>query len=134
MRESTPSAVASHTLSGLVVIAPSEFAGVIGNVAFTRLVAASIRTSDLPAPFGPQIGTHTLPNPYAIPEHGTPGSFILELTVLVAAFTRSTSVSVMFAIHSALEPLVIQSGAPPMTIVVRGNSEIVGRGCMPFAA
>jgi hypothetical protein len=134
MRESAPSAVASHTLSGLVVIAPSEFAGVIGNVAFTRLVAASIRTSDLPAPFAPQIGTHTLPNPYAIPEHGTPGSFILELTVLVAALTRSTSLSVMFAIHSALEPLVIQSGAPPMTMVVRGNSEMVGRDGMPTAA
>jgi hypothetical protein len=129
-----PSAVASHTLSGLVVIAPSEFAGVIGNVAFTRLVAESIRTSELPAPFGPQIGTHTLPNPYAIPEHGMPGSFILELTVLVAGFTRSTSLSVMFAIHSAFEPLVIQSGAPRMTIVVRGKSEMVGRGCMPFAA
>jgi hypothetical protein len=44
-------------------MAPSEFAGVIGNVAFTRLVAASIRTSEVPAPFGPQIGTHTLLNP-----------------------------------------------------------------------
>jgi hypothetical protein len=128
-----PSAVASHTLSGLVVIAPSEFAGVIGNVAFTRLVAASIRTSELPAPCGPQIGTHTLANPYAIPEHGTPDSFILDVTVLVDAFTRSTSLRVMFAIHSALEPLVIQSGAPPMTMVVRGKSEMVGR-CVPFAA
>jgi hypothetical protein len=106
----------------------------MGNVAFTRLVAASMRTSELPAPFGPQIGTHTLPNPYVIPEHGMPGSFILELTVLVAAFTRSTSLSVMFAIHSALEAVVIQSGAPPMTTVVRGNWEMVGRDGMPFAA
>jgi hypothetical protein len=63
-----------------------------------------------------------------------PGSFILELTVLEPAFTRSTSLSVMFAIHSALEPVVIQSGAPPMTIVVRGKSEMVGRGGVPLAA
>src|ERR1700735_1349210 len=133
MRERMPSAVASHTLSGLVVSAPSEFAGGIGSVAFTRLVAVSIRTSELPAPCGPQRGTQTLPNPYAIPEHGTPCTFILVVTVLVAAFTRSTSLRVMFAIHSVLALLVIQSGAPPMTMVVRGRSEMAGR-CMPSAA
>src|SRR5919106_1716463 len=51
MRDSSVSPVAIHKLSPLAVMPPSEFAGAIGNVATTRLVAASMRTSDVPLSF-----------------------------------------------------------------------------------
>ena len=127
MRDSSVSPVAIHKLSRLAVIPPSEFAGAIGSVATTRLVAASMRTSDVPLSFA-HSGIHRLEKPNAAPEHGTPPTLMRAVIALVAASMRSISFRLMFAIHSAPAPVAIQSGPPPVTIVVRGRSVTAGNG------
>jgi hypothetical protein len=87
MRDKAPSLVATHTLSGLAVIPPSEFCGWIGS-AVTLLVDGSMRSSD---GCSPHTGDQRLPKAYTNPEHGSPSTVTLATMRFVRASMRCTA-------------------------------------------
>src|ERR1043166_507928 len=109
MRESPPLAsVTSHTPSGLTAMPPSLSAGGIGRVAVTWFVFISMRESVL----SPQLGTHTLPNPAASPEHGLAPTVITAATGLVFGSSPLTVFFGLLVPHTASAVITCQSGVP----------------------
>src|ERR1700678_3408173 len=122
----SPSHNGIHTLAKPNA-APEQGTPWTGIRAVIALVVASIRTND--SPLSPSHnGIHTLAKPNAAPEQGTPWTGIRAVIALVVASIRSTSFKLMFAIHIEPTPVAIQSGPPPVTIVVRGRSVTAGSG------